>query len=59
MPAVLRVMEAAIAHDRQRVAENHERLAELARESPGDLLLVRAHDPALLDAARRRQDRTA
>lgn len=58
VPAV-RVMEAAIAHDRRRVAENHERLAELARESPGDLLVVRAHDPALLDAARRRQDRTA
>jgi glyoxylase-like metal-dependent hydrolase (beta-lactamase superfamily II) len=59
VPPVLRVMEAAIAQDRRRVAENHERLAELARQSHDDLLVVCAHDPTLLDAARRRQDRTA
>jgi len=59
VPAVLRVMETAIADDRAQVHANHARLADLAREAPDDLLVVCAHDPALLDAARRRQDRTA
>jgi len=53
-PTTLTAMERIIAHDRQKVRANHRRLAELARASEPDLLLVNAHDPALLRRARQR-----
>ena len=55
VPAVLRGMETMMAHDRRRVRENHERLAELTRDPDHDLVIVCAHEPVLLDAARGRR----
>ncbi|MDQ1040476.1 glyoxylase-like metal-dependent hydrolase (beta-lactamase superfamily II) [Streptomyces sp. V3I8] len=53
-PRSLLAMERAVAHDRRAVRANHERLAELWRAGADDLLLVNAHDPGLLAAARAR-----
>jgi len=50
-PFVLTVQERFVAHDWAQVRANHARLAELRRAEP-DLLLVSAHDPALLERAR-------
>ncbi|WP_394840919.1 MBL fold metallo-hydrolase [Pendulispora brunnea] len=56
-PLVLTVQEWFVAHDWARVRSNHERLAELHRTDP-ELLLVSAHDPALLTQALGTEDRT-
>ncbi|WP_405138733.1 MBL fold metallo-hydrolase [Nocardia sp. NBC_01388] len=52
VPAVLSGMETAIAWNVKQVRDNHARLAELCRRNDPDLLLVCAHDPALLEHAR-------
>ncbi|MET8979458.1 MBL fold metallo-hydrolase [Streptomyces sp. NPDC004539] len=52
VPAALRGMEALIAYDGKQVRDNHARLAELHRRADPDLLVVNAHDPALLERAR-------
>jgi len=44
----LSLFERSVAHDRSLVRRNHERLAELWAAGEPDLLLVNAHDPALL-----------
>lgn len=51
-PLALRLQERAVAVDRARVRDNHRRLAALHRRADPDLLIVSAHDPALLAAAR-------
>ncbi|GAA2678144.1 MULTISPECIES: MBL fold metallo-hydrolase [Actinosynnema] len=51
-PLALRAQERAVAHDHRLLRANQERLAELHRQGEQDLLLVNAHDPALLAAAR-------
>lgn len=52
-PWLLRTMERSMAIDRDRVEQNHQRIAELiARDEPG-LLVVNAHDPEMLRDARR------
>ncbi|MFJ3671504.1 MBL fold metallo-hydrolase [Streptomyces sp. NPDC090106] len=51
-PRALLAMERAVAHDWRRVRANHERLTELRRAEEPDLLIVNAHDPGLLAAAR-------
>ena len=45
-------MERAVAHDWRTVQANHDRLTELWAAAEPDLLLVNAHDPALLERAR-------
>jgi glyoxylase-like metal-dependent hydrolase (beta-lactamase superfamily II) len=45
-------MERAVAHDLRTVRANHARLTELWAAAEPDLLLVNAHDPALLARAR-------
>ena len=54
VPRTLTAMERLIAHNWRQVQGNHERLTELWRAADPDLLLVNAHDPALLAAARKR-----
>ena len=54
VPRTLSVMERLIAADRRKVEANHQRLAELWTAGAPDLLLVNAHDPALLRRARER-----
>lgn len=51
-PVALRLQEWAFAFDRAALRENQARLGGLAATSPSDLLLVNAHDPTLLAAAR-------
>lgn len=53
VPLSLRSMEAVVAYDRRSVRDNHARLAELYRNAEPDLLIVNAHDPALLERARK------
>jgi glyoxylase-like metal-dependent hydrolase (beta-lactamase superfamily II) len=48
----LAAAEMLVAHDRRQVRANHARLRELWTSPEPDLLLVNAHDPALLRAAR-------
>ncbi|MCD0449637.1 MBL fold metallo-hydrolase [Actinocorallia sp. API 0066] len=52
-PFALRASEAAVAFDRALVRANHTRLAALHRRGEPDLVLVSAHDPVLLERARR------
>lgn len=52
VPTALRVQEAAIAHDRTRVRDNHARLAELHRRGDPDLAIICAHDPVLFEKMR-------
>lgn len=52
-PATLRAMERAVAHDLDLVRSNHERLAELYAGAEPGVRLVNAHDPELLEEARR------
>ena len=52
VPARLRFQEALNAYDRGRVRDNHARLAELHHRGDPDLMLVCAHDPEHLKAAR-------
>ncbi len=52
VPRALTAMESLFAFDRKRVLDNHARLAELYQRQDPDLLIVCAHDPALLDQAR-------
>ncbi len=47
-PKSLTAMERAVAADWPKVRGNHRRLTRLHAENPPDLLLVNAHDPALL-----------
>lgn len=51
-PRFLRTMERLIAQDGKKVRANHDRLAELVRTAEPDMMLVNAHDPAMLDQAR-------
>lgn len=51
-PLILTVQERMVAMDRAQVRANHERLAELHRESESDLTVFSAHDPSLLSQAR-------
>ncbi|GGZ47713.1 putative metallo-hydrolase [Streptomyces subrutilus] len=55
-PVSLRAMERVVAHDWRKVLAHHERLAALWRAADPDLVLVNAHDPVLLAAARARAD---
>ncbi|MEU7141515.1 MBL fold metallo-hydrolase [Nocardia sp. NPDC046473] len=50
-PRALTMMERVVAHSMADVRANHERLAELWATPTPDLLLVNAHDPALLRRA--------
>ncbi|WP_017935590.1 MBL fold metallo-hydrolase [Nocardioides sp. Iso805N] len=50
-PLSLQLSERSFAHDWQLVRRNHQRLAELWAAAEPDLLLVNAHDPALLRRA--------
>ena len=52
VPRALTAMESLVAFDRKTVLANHARLAELYQRKDPDLLIVCAHDPALLDQAR-------
>ncbi|MCX2729735.1 MBL fold metallo-hydrolase [Saccharopolyspora sp. NFXS83] len=51
-PTALRVQEAAIAHDRAKVRDNHARLAELHQRGEPELAIICAHDPVLLEKMR-------
>lgn len=51
VPAVVRFTEPLMALDRNRVRDNHSRLAELYARREPDLLIVSAHDPTLLSEA--------
>jgi glyoxylase-like metal-dependent hydrolase (beta-lactamase superfamily II) len=51
VPRALRSMESAFAFNRKRVRDNHARLTELYQRQDPDLLIVCAHDPALLERA--------
>ncbi|AGB25729.1 Zn-dependent hydrolase, glyoxylase [Mycobacterium sp. JS623] len=51
VPRGLAAMEAMVAFDRNAVRDNHTRLAELYQRQEPDLLIVSAHDPALLERA--------
>ncbi|MEU9979371.1 MBL fold metallo-hydrolase [Streptomyces sp. NPDC051014] len=51
VPRSLLMMERAVAHDWHKVEANHQRLAELWQSGEPNLMLVNAHDPALLAAA--------
>ncbi|WP_199443739.1 hypothetical protein [Umezawaea beigongshangensis] len=53
-PLVLTLQEALVAADRERVRDNHARLAELRRRGDPDPVIVNSHDPSLLEDARRR-----
>ncbi|WP_024794010.1 MBL fold metallo-hydrolase [Tomitella biformata] len=52
-PKALLAMERLIAYDWAKVRANHDRLTQLWAAAEPDLLLVNAHDPHLLDLARR------
>jgi glyoxylase-like metal-dependent hydrolase (beta-lactamase superfamily II) len=52
VPATLRTMERAVAHDWKLVQANHARLAELHAERDPGVLLVNSHDPLLFEQAR-------
>lgn len=52
VPVTLRALERVIAYDGRRVRDNHARLAELHRRGEPDIMIVNAHDPALLEQAR-------
>ncbi|MFB8280323.1 MBL fold metallo-hydrolase [Nocardia colli] len=52
VPRALTAMERLVAHNMTDVRANHERLAELWAAPTTELLLVNAHDPALLHRAR-------
>ncbi|MCA2214546.1 MBL fold metallo-hydrolase [Jidongwangia harbinensis] len=54
VPRMLSLMERGFAHDWPKVRANHHRLAEVWHAAPADLLLVNAHDPALLRHAQTR-----
>lgn len=54
VPPTLLLAERSMAHDWGLVRRNHERLAELWASAEPDLLLVNAHDPALLRRAQAR-----
>ncbi|MFE1753139.1 MBL fold metallo-hydrolase [Streptomyces anandii] len=54
VPKSLTAMERAVASDWSQVRGNHHRLTELQAADPPDLLLINAHDPALLHKARSR-----
>lgn len=54
-PLALRLQESAFAFDRPLLRENQARLAELYARHDPNLLVVNAHDPGLLEAARERQ----
>lgn len=47
-PLVLTAFETVVAHARQQVAYNHERLAELRNNTDRSLRLINSHDPALI-----------
>lgn len=51
-PLSLTAMERLMAYDWPQVRDNHARLRELWAQQDPDLLIVNAHDPALLAAAR-------
>lgn len=51
VPAVVRFTEPVMAFDRERVRDNHNRLAELYARREPDLFIVSAHDPGLLSEA--------
>jgi len=51
VPALLRTAERLVAFDLRQVRDNHARLAELHRRADPDLLILNAHDPALLKTA--------
>ncbi|AKT42535.1 MBL fold metallo-hydrolase [Chondromyces crocatus] len=54
VPLALTAMERAVAFDWAKVKANHQRLAALWAEAAPDLVLVNAHDPALLRRAQER-----
>ncbi|MFI1169124.1 MBL fold metallo-hydrolase [Streptomyces sp. NPDC020801] len=47
VPAAL--TEAVVAHDAEKVRDNHARLAELHRRAEPDLVIINAHDPTLFE----------
>lgn len=51
-PALLTLMERAVAHDFAQVRDNHSRLAELHRSPSAGMTVVSAHDPDLLEQVR-------
>ena len=51
VPPALKLAEKLVAYDRKMVEHNHARLSELYRRQEPDLLIVSAHDPALLAEA--------
>ncbi|OBB11952.1 hypothetical protein A5662_07955 [Mycobacteriaceae bacterium 1482268.1] len=52
VPRILWAMETLVAVDRKRMHDNHDRLAELYRETDSDLFIASAHDLALFERAR-------
>lgn len=52
VPRALTTMESLVAFDRKAVVANHARLVELYERQDPDLLIVCAHDPALLEQAK-------
>lgn len=55
VPAGVRLMEKAFAHNRKQVRDNHARLSELYRRGDPDLLIVCAHNSRLLRHAQTTQ----
>jgi glyoxylase-like metal-dependent hydrolase (beta-lactamase superfamily II) len=53
VPRPVGMIEPLLAYDRSRLATNHARLIELYQRGEPDLLIVCAHDPTLLDRARK------
>jgi glyoxylase-like metal-dependent hydrolase (beta-lactamase superfamily II) len=58
VPRTLALFERGMAHNWSKVRANHHRLTEVWNAAAPDLLLVNAHDPALLSHAQSRQRRS-
>ena len=58
VPRTLVLLERGMAHDWPEVRANHRRLSEIWKAGSADLMLVNAHDPALLRHAQTRQRRS-
>ncbi|OBJ86669.1 MBL fold metallo-hydrolase [Mycobacterium asiaticum] len=54
VPFLLRLQEEMFSFNRRQLHDNQSRLAELYERRDPDLIIVCAHDPSLLDRARRR-----
>jgi glyoxylase-like metal-dependent hydrolase (beta-lactamase superfamily II) len=56
VPRTLWAMETAVAFDRKKMRDNHDRLSELYRKAEPDLIIVAAHDLELFERAKATAD---